>query len=123
MISLSCCSNDDDVPVPDTPLELTDETSQLIVDWSDMWVSVDQFTNGMRPNSVTRSLAYIHLAGYETAVPFMDNYSSNSDRLSELEIDFDEMEDDVNLELALNETYSRVVDHFMFDFQPFTVSR
>jgi len=43
----------------------------------------------MRPNIVTRSLAYIHLTGYETAIPFMDDYTSNTNRLNNFNINED----------------------------------
>lgn len=122
------CSKDDDEitnidPLTDDPIELTNRTAQLVTEWSDIWVTTDQFTNGFRPNTVTRNLAYIHLTSYETAVPFMDAYSSNGDRLTELNIDLGNLEDNVDLNLALNEAYARAIDHFMFNSQPFTVAR
>ena len=121
IISLQSCTDDDDMLEPmivDNPIELEDETAQLITEWSDLWVSVDQFTNGMRPNTITRSLAYIHLTGYETAIPFMDDYSSNTTRFDELDIELDEFEENVDLKLALNRAYAIAFDHFMFSLAP-----
>ena len=122
---LYACADDDDnttttttTLADDDPIALTDQTAQLITEWSDLWVSIDQFTNNMRPNTITRSLAYIHLTGYETAVPFMDGYTSNNERLDELDVDINELEDNVNLDLALNRAYAIAFDHFMFSISP-----
>lgn len=35
----------------------------------------------------------------------------------------DNLEDDVDLNLALNEAYALAIDHFIFDFQTFTLLR
>ncbi|WP_405206632.1 vanadium-dependent haloperoxidase [Aquimarina sp. LLG6339-5] len=116
----SCSKDDDfidDIDSPDIDVELTDETTELITEWSNLWVSIDQFTESMRPNTVTRSLAYIHLTGYETAVPFMDNYSSNTDRFNNFNINTNAFEDDVDLELALNTAYALAIDHFMINLE------
>lgn len=98
-------------------IEVTDNTTELIVEWSNLWVSIDQYTESMRPNSITRALAYIHLTGYETAVPFMNNYSSNTDRLNNFNINLNNLEDNVNLELALNTAYALAIDHFMINLE------
>ena len=68
----------------------------------------------MRPNSTARSLAYIQLAGYETAVADMEGYTSNRDRLEGFNINANRREADVDVKLALNTTYALVLDHFMF---------
>lgn len=121
---LQSCINDEEIISELTDISIssdgstttntvTDETTVLISEWNDLWISVDQFTNGMRPNSVTRALAYIHLTGYETAVPFMDNYSSNEDRFNNFNINENNFDDSVNLNLALNTAYALAIDHFM----------
>jgi len=98
-------------------IELTDNTAELITEWSNLWVSIDQYTEGMRPNTVTRALAYIHLTGYETAVPFMDNYTSNTERFNNFNINLNNFEDNVNLNLALNTAYAIAIDHFMIELE------
>lgn len=114
------CTNDAElIPTPEAETSVpADETAQLIIDWSNQWVTIDQFTEGMRPNTITRALAYIHLTGYETAVPIMNNYSSNSNRFAELNIDADQFNSNVNLNLALNRAYAMVIEHFMFSIPP-----
>ena len=123
------CSNDEDIiseldqnnTTSDNTIsrvtDLSDTTTQLIMEWSELWVSLDQFTESMRPNTVTRSLAYIHLTGYETAVPFMDNYSSNTERFNNFNINENVFEDDVNINIALNTAYAIAIDHFMIDLE------
>ena len=76
------CANDDDVTtdpvvIIDNPIVVSDATTQVIVDWNSLWLEIDCHTDGMRPNATARALAYIHLAGYETAVSTMDGYTSN----------------------------------------------
>ena len=110
------CSDDDDqgTVVIETP-EVTNATTALITDWGNLWLELDRYTNSMRPNTVARALAYIHLAGYETAVADMEGYSSNANRLQGFNINLNERSANVNVDLALNTCYALVFDHFMFD--------
>ncbi len=105
----SCSSDDnfDDIEVD--PRATTD----LIMEWNDLWLEVDRYAYGMRPTSTSRALAYIHLAGYETAVPEMEGYTSNINRLQGLTIDAAQQAGTINLNLALNTCYALVFDHFM----------
>lgn len=89
-------------------------TTELITEWNALWLELDRATNGMRPNATARALGYIHLVGYETAVAEMEGYSSNVGRLTGLDIELDEREENVNLDLALNTAYAEAMDHFMF---------
>ncbi|WP_298781819.1 vanadium-dependent haloperoxidase [uncultured Polaribacter sp.] len=119
----SCTENEfindniDDTENTISTTEITNSTTQLITEWSNLWVSIDQYTVGMRPNIVTRSLAYIHLTGYETAVPFMDDYVSTTDQFNNFNINLNNLEDDVNLNLALNTAYALAIDHFMHSLE------
>lgn len=116
VVLLQSCANDDDsqdTVVIDTP-DVSNTTTQLITDWNSLWLDLDRYTDGMRPNSTARALAYIHLAGYETAVADMSGYTSNDDRLQGFNINENQREDNVDLDLALNTCYALVLDHFMF---------
>jgi hypothetical protein len=116
VVLLQSCADDDDnqdIVVIDTP-DVSNDTTQLIVDWNALWLDLDRYTDGMRPNSTARALAYIHLAGYETAVSDMAGYTSNEDRLQGFNINENQREDNVDLDLALNTCYALVLDHFMF---------
>ncbi|WP_075341760.1 vanadium-dependent haloperoxidase [Tenacibaculum agarivorans] len=122
IIIFQSCNTEEDVLINDTEetnesFEIADNTTALIIDWTNLWLSIDQYTKSMRPNTITRALAYIHLTGYETAAPFMDDYSSNTERLTDFNINLSNLEDNVNLNLALNTAYALVIDHFMMNLE------
>lgn len=114
------CANDDDIvstsntDIIENPVVVSNSTTQVIADWNALWIDIDRYTDAMRPNTTARALAYIHLAGYETAVSDMDGYTPNENRLPDFTIDFGEREDNVILDLALTRCYALVIDHFMF---------
>ncbi|WP_298510949.1 vanadium-dependent haloperoxidase [uncultured Kordia sp.] len=120
-VFLNSCANDADDIITDTssenPIIVTDITTQTITEWNDLWLELDRYASGMRPNATSRALAYIHLAAYETAVANMDGYTSNTDRLQGFNINFNRREDDIDLNLALNACYATVMDHFMYNVQ------
>ncbi|MFT5849095.1 vanadium-dependent haloperoxidase [Psychroserpens sp.] len=110
------CDNDDDnfeVITNEEVLEATDATTQLILDWNNVWQSVDRYSYGMRPTATSRALAYIHLAAYETSVSEMANFSSNESRLQGFSINENQRPDIMDLDIALNACYARVMNHFM----------
>jgi len=61
--------------------DITKLDNDILKDWTDMLLSIEQYATGMRPNAATRSLAYIYLTAYETAVPGMRDYESNSKKV------------------------------------------
>lgn len=99
----------------DDPADLSDSTSSLISDWMTLWLDLDQHTTGMRPNATARSLAYINLAAYETAVFSMENYVSNENKLSGLRISENNRSNNVDVNVALNACYAEVMTHFMYN--------
>lgn len=113
LIVIQSCTNDANTIEVDNN-GLSDKTTDLIITWNQLWLELDKNTNGMRPNSTARALAYIHLAAYETAVADMAGYVSNENKFEGLNISEDSRQDNINLNLALNTTYALVLDHFMF---------
>ena len=101
----------------DTSIIVTDPTTQLITDWNTLWLDLDQYAYGMRPVATARSLAYIHLAGYEVAVADINGYQSTVNNLDVLAINFNERASNVDLKVALNTCYALVFDHFMYNVQ------
>lgn len=89
--------------------------SELTEKWIDLLLELDRHSYGMRPTSSSRAFAYINLAAYETAVPGMNNYHTNSDRLAGFDLDFGFVPDDIDYPLAVNEAYSIVLDHFIIN--------
>ena len=114
--TLHSCSNDsdDNIDMEEGMETVTDGTTNLILDWSSLWLELDRYTDGMRPNTTARTLAYIHLAGYETAVAEMSGFTSNENRLPGFAINTNQRSGNVNLAMALNICYAEVLDHFMF---------
>ena len=84
-------------------------------EWSDVFLKLDRYATGMRPNATARAIAYINLAAYEVAAPFMDRYESQSRRLQGLRINDRERDRDTKLLVALNSAYADVLDHFLIN--------
>ena len=89
--------------------------NDILKDWTDMLLSIEQYATGMRPNATARSLAYIYLTAYETAVPGMRDYESNSRRLEDFRIRNNISLRDVNFELAISAALHQSIDHFIYN--------
>ena len=50
----------------------------IITKWNDLFLILDRYSTGMRPNATSRSIAYINLAAYETVVANQRGYNSMS---------------------------------------------
>jgi len=88
----------------------------LATEWTDLLLETERYATGMRPNGSARALAYIYLAAYESALPGMRGYVSNTRRLSGLRIDRNNQGNrNLNIELALNACFADVVDHFLIN--------
>ncbi len=111
---LVSCSDDDSTIETNSPEVNAALAQEVIGIWNDLWIDADRYAAGMRPTATARSLAYIHLAAYETGIPQMQGYLSNASRLDELTIDSSEYTSEVNIALALNSCYARVMDYFMY---------
>ena len=118
MVSTSCSNEQLDVTIQPTTPVVTNEITQVILDWNQLWCELDRYATGMRPNATTRALAYIHLAAFEVCVEDMISYTSNKDRYAELEIDFSQRQPNVNVAIALNACYATAMDHFMYNVRP-----
>ena len=86
----------------------------VITQWLDLYLEMDRYATGMRPTSTSRALAYIHLAGYETMADGQNQYISNSQHLAGLDIEND-IEGEIDYEIALNAAYAIVYEHFMLN--------
>jgi hypothetical protein len=120
LILMDSCANDaDDIntEVIDTTINVSDATTALITEWNTLWLELDRYTSGMRPNATARALAYIHLAAYETGLVNMADYTSNTGRLQDLNINPNELQGTINLNIALNACYASSYNHFMYNLQ------
>ncbi len=93
--------------------DLTRVGNKVIKEWSDLFLELDRYATGMRPNATARAIAYIYLAAYETGVSGMKDFISNEDQLDGLVIDDSQRDKRVNYELAINRALSISVDHFL----------
>lgn len=88
---------------------------KIVTDWIDLFLELDRYAEGMRPNATARALAYIHLAAYETMVPAFPDYESNRGHLPGFEITGDAPLKDIEWPLALNTCYAKVLQHFLIN--------
>ena len=89
------------------------DDTEVITAWNDLFLNIDQFATGMRPNATARAIAYIQLAAYETGLPSMGGFISNEEALLGLEIDDAPDEDSIDVQIALNTAYAMTTDHFI----------
>ena len=90
------------------------EDTRVIEDWIQLFLEVDRYAEGMRPNATARALAYIHLAGYEVYAPSSDRLRSHSDILDGLN-PIVPGSSDINYHIALNQAYHMTMDHFIIN--------
>lgn len=102
-------------PVNNVGIPVNTLDSNVVEEWTDLLLVIEQYAGGMRPNASARAMAYIYMAAYETAVPGMINYTSNTGRLDGLNIDTPQDGVTIDWELALNETFADVIDHFLIN--------
>lgn len=113
-IFLSSCVKED--LIKKNSLENSPEESlKVIEEWNRLLFRLDRYAFKMRPNGIARSFAYIQLAAYETFVPDLNNYQSNTGLLEGFTIDIPKKEDRVYYNLALNACYAKVINHFMYN--------
>ncbi len=90
--------------------------NSLTVEWMNLFLELERYAGGMRPNASARAIAYINLAAYETAVPGMPTYISNSRQLQGLNIQDNNINPrNINWEIALNACYANVLSHFLLN--------
>lgn len=89
--------------------------NDILQDWTSTLLEMEQHAAGMRPNASARALAYIYLTAYETAVPGMSRYTSNSTRLEGLDIEDIPERCAIDYELAINTALASSIDHFLLN--------
>ncbi|MEL7375658.1 MAG: vanadium-dependent haloperoxidase [Bacteroidota bacterium] len=129
---LVACAEDDGVITPDDDTTIIDPTGEsddpevtgtdlanldvdLIHDWTDLLLEVERYATGMRPNASARALAYIYLAGYEAAVPGMDDHRSATTALQGFNVNPDRADEPIHWGIAINTALARTLDHFLIN--------
>lgn len=91
------------------------QNSEIILQWMELWLELDRYAEGMRPNATARALAYINLAAFETTLPAMPDFVSNTTLLEGLELTDVAEDQEINWAIALNACYADVFDHFLLN--------
>jgi len=97
------------------PDKTSASSTNTIQVWNNLFLDLDRYATGMRPNATARAIAYIQLAAYETALPSMRDFVSNEDRLRGLEIPRSPNPRDIDPQLALNAAFAITTDHFLIN--------
>ncbi len=96
------------------------DDAEVAIAWQDLFLELDRYAPGMRPNSTARAIAYINLAAYEAALPGLRGYVSNETILDGLDIDNSRSSGrGIDTELALNTAYALAMDHFLINLEGF----
>lgn len=95
--------------------EQRQESAIICLEWMNLFLELDRYASGMRPNATARAIAYINLAVYETVIPNSKGFISNQNQLEGLEIEPILDERKLLKDIAINKTYSIVIDHFLLN--------
>ncbi len=121
IVSFYSCQNDDD-QTGQEEIEFTDNgisakflESDIVVDWMDMFLEIERYCDGMRPNVSARAIAYINLAAYETVAPGMIELASNDGKIPDFTIVNNLGDKQIDWNVALNECYADVMSHFLIN--------
>lgn len=101
---------------------LGNTNANLVQDWVDLFLELERYALGMRPNASARAIAYINLAAYETVVPGMNGFVSNNNLIPGLNIQRNGGgggpgggAPNIDYEIALNACYADVLEHFLLN--------
>ncbi len=115
LIYVTSCSPDT-IIVDNSEEEVNIPTEDdIIQEWNTLWIELDRYADGMRPNACARSLAYIHLAAYETAVADMVEYNSVESKFDGLDIREENRPNDIDMRSSLNAAYAGSIKHFVYN--------
>ncbi len=84
-------------------------------EWMSLFLELERYAGGMRPNASARAIAYINLAAYETLTPAMRNLRSNSSRIPGFQLTGYLSPQELDWELALSTCYKAVLSHFLLN--------
>jgi hypothetical protein len=92
------------------------ESSKITTSWTDLYLQVEKDLKGFRPAPTCRALAYIHMGGFETAVPGMIHYKSLNSVIAGFNPPVLNYEvSKINWPIALNAYYSKTFQFFLFN--------
>lgn len=108
MALLTACREEDPL-VPEVRLTASYD-NEVVLKWYDLLLDIDRYTPGYLPPVSARSLAYIGLAAYETAIPGMPDYKSLAIIYPGLQLPQAGEPGDYHYPAALNSAYVTMIE-------------
>lgn len=122
ILFLYSCKDDDSANPVDPGEEFTENglsaallDSDQVVDWMNLFLEMERYCDGMRPNVSARAIGYINLAAYEVVAPGMISLKSNDGSLPDFSITNSLGDKQIDWNIALNACYADVMDHFLLN--------
>jgi hypothetical protein len=103
----TACQEDDNNPVVDQSAASYD--SEVVIRWNEMILDIERYTPGYLPPVAARSLGYIGLAAYETAIPGMPEYKSLANHFAQLDLPAADQNITYHYPIALNAVYVAMI--------------
>ena len=89
--------------------------NEILIDWIDLYLELDRYATGMRPNASARAIAYINLAAYETVARGLHEFDSNRNRIPGFDLEPSDHLPKIDWSVALNVCYAEVMTHFLLN--------
>ena len=104
---LAACQEED----PITPVDHSAASydSEVVIKWNELILEVERYTPGYLPPVAARSLAYIGLAAYETAIPGMPQNKSLGHYYAGLDLPVADKSITYHYPIALNTAYASMI--------------
>lgn len=104
---LSACQEED--PITTTDHSAASYDSEVVIKWNELILEVERYTPGYLPPVAARSLAYVGLAAYETAIPGMPDNKSLGDYYTSLHLPVADKSIEYHYPIALNAAYASMI--------------
>jgi membrane-associated phospholipid phosphatase len=85
-LAFSACTSDNNTPTPVETIKLAKDYDSKVIQWTDMFMTVERYAEFYRPCPAARMMGYVGLANYEATVSAMPEYQSIAGRYSGLTI-------------------------------------
>ena len=104
---LTACQ--DEYPAITTDQSTASYDNEVVIKWNDLILEVERYTPGYLPPVAARSLAYIGLAAYETAIPGMPDHKSLGDYYAGLDLPAANPKINYHYPIAINAAYASMI--------------
>jgi len=112
----SCLEPEDPIEYLPSTAPVAQVSNDIVWDWMELYLSIEQDLPGFRPTPTCRALAYINMGAYETAIPGMEDFKSLSEVIDGFPaVPLDAEAFQVDWAIALNAYYARTFKFFLFN--------